>query len=57
LGLDREALWELFRRTPYIANNLLAILSRRVRTSNVQLEDYQGQIKTLKDTLGTGQQS
>ncbi|MGK0169382.1 MAG: CRP-like cAMP-binding protein [Gammaproteobacteria bacterium] len=57
LGLDRDALWELFRRTPYIANNLLAILSRRVRTSNVQLEHYQGQIKTLKDTLGTGQQS
>lgn len=48
LGLDREALWELFRRTPYVANNLLTILSRRVRTSNVQLEEYQGTIKELR---------
>ena len=47
LGLDRDALWELFRRTPYIANNLLSILSRRVRTSNVQLEEFQGRIKEL----------
>ena len=46
LGLDREALWELFKRTPYIANNLLTILTRRVRTSNLQLENMQ---KRLSD--------
>ena len=49
LGLDRDALWELFKRTPYIANNLLAILSRRVRTSNVQLEEYQMRLKEHED--------
>ena len=48
LGLDRDALWELFRRTPYIANNLLTILSRRVRTSNVQLEEYQNRLKPFE---------
>ena len=48
LGLDRDALWELFRRTPYVANNLLTILSRRVRTSNVQLEEYQSRLKAFE---------
>lgn len=47
LGLDRDALWELFRRTPYVANNLLAILSRRVRASNRQLEEFQHRMREL----------
>ena len=47
LGLDRDALWELFRRTPQIANNLLAILTRRLRATNVQLEDCQARISGL----------
>ena len=47
LGLDRDALWELYRRTPYIANNLLAILSRRIRESNEQLSEYQPRIEKL----------
>ena len=41
LGLDRDALWELFRRTPYMANNLLTILTRRIRNSNNQYEELQ----------------
>lgn len=41
LGLDRDALWELFRRTPYLANNLLTILTRRIRNSNKQYEELQ----------------
>lgn len=41
LGLDRDALWELFRRTPYLANNLLTILTRRIRNSNKQYEEMQ----------------
>lgn len=44
LGLDRDALWELFRRTPYIANNLLSILTRKVRNDNVQIEELQRQL-------------
>lgn len=39
LGLDRDALWELFRRTPYIANNLLTILTGRIRSSNRRFDD------------------
>ena len=34
LGLDREALSELFRRTPYPANNMLTVLTQRIRNSN-----------------------
>ncbi|MEM7407291.1 MAG: cyclic nucleotide-binding domain-containing protein [Pseudomonadota bacterium] len=41
LGLDRDALWELFRRTPYMANNLLTILTGRIRNSNKQYEELQ----------------
>lgn len=41
LGLDRDALWELFRRTPYLANNLLTILTQRIRNSNKSLEQMQ----------------
>ena len=37
LGLDRDALWELFRRTPYLANNMLTILTQRIRNSNKSL--------------------
>ena len=38
LGLDRDALWELFRRTPYLANNMLTILTQRIRNSNKSFE-------------------
>ncbi|MBT6275121.1 MAG: cyclic nucleotide-binding domain-containing protein [Chromatiales bacterium] len=49
LGLDRDALWELFRRTPYMANNLLAILTRRIRNSNKQYEEMQRSILGPED--------
>ena len=38
LGLDRDALWELFRRTPYLANNMLTVLTQRIRNSNKSFE-------------------
>ncbi len=50
LGLDRDALWELFKRTPYVANNLLTILTRRIRTSNLQLEQFQRRAAGLDDS-------
>ena len=38
LCLDRDALWELFRRTPYLANNMLTVLTQRIRNSNKSFE-------------------
>lgn len=38
LGLDRLALWAMFKRSPHIANNLLSILTTRIRNSNKQFE-------------------
>jgi len=51
LGLDRDALWELFRRTPYLANNLLTILTRRIRNSNKQYEELQRRTKGIETGL------
>ena len=41
MGLDGEVLWELFRRTPYVAHNLLSTLARRLRDSNKVIEGLQ----------------
>ncbi|MCH9674992.1 MAG: cyclic nucleotide-binding domain-containing protein [Gammaproteobacteria bacterium] len=41
LAIDRDSLWELFQRSPYIANNMLSILSKRIRTSNQTIEALQ----------------
>jgi CRP-like cAMP-binding protein len=49
LGLDRDALWELFRRTPYLANNLLTILTHRVRNSNKQYEEMQRRLSGAEE--------
>ena len=51
LGLDRDALWELFRRTPYLANNLVTILTRRIRNSNKQYEELQRRTKGIETGL------
>ena len=34
LAIDRDSLWELFRRTPYVAYNMLSVLTHRIRKSN-----------------------
>jgi CRP/FNR family transcriptional regulator len=44
MGLDGEVLWELFRRTPYVAHNLLALMARRLRESNGVIEGLQKKI-------------
>src|SRR5262245_50887192 len=31
LGIDKDSWWEMFRRTPNIAVNLMSILARRIR--------------------------
>ncbi len=43
LGIDQEGLWEMFRRTPHVANNLLAQLTRRVRSTNEHIRRLRGQ--------------
>ncbi|NKC14451.1 MAG: hypothetical protein GKR94_20400 [Gammaproteobacteria bacterium] len=52
LGLDRNALWELFRRTPYMTNNLLTLLTCRMRNSNKQYEDRQRSLNSNADDAG-----
>ena len=39
---------ELFRRTSYLANNLLTIPTRRIHNSNKQYEELQHQTKDVK---------
>ncbi|MFT5390696.1 MAG: CRP-like cAMP-binding protein [Gammaproteobacteria bacterium] len=46
MGLDGEVLWELFKRTPYVAHNLLSMLAKRLRNSNKVIESLQGKIKS-----------
>lgn len=41
LGLNREALWEMLGRSPYVANNLLGILTRRMREANSHMKVLQ----------------
>ncbi len=45
VGLDRNALWNLYKRSPYIAHNLLNTLARRVRNSNNLIEHLQRELK------------
>ena len=61
LGLNRDALWEMFARSPHVANNLLGILTRRIRESNIRIRELQvrlgeiadvGDETTLEDPLG-----
>ena len=44
MGLDGDVLWELFRRTPYVAHNLLSMLAKRLRNSNKVIEGLQGRL-------------
>jgi CRP-like cAMP-binding protein len=44
LGLDGDVLWELFRRTPYVAHNLLSMLAKRLRYSNKIIEGLQSKL-------------
>ena len=44
LGLNRDALWEMFGRSPHVANNLLSILTRRMRKANQQIKALQRQL-------------
>jgi len=44
IGIDGDILWELFKRTPYVAHNLLNTLARRIRNSNKVIEDLQRQL-------------
>ena len=44
LGLDGDVLWELFRRTPYVAHNLLSMLAKRLRYSNKITEGLQSKL-------------
>jgi CRP/FNR family transcriptional regulator, cyclic AMP receptor protein len=44
LGLDGDNLWELFRRTPYVAHNLLNMMASRIRKANKGIEDLQRQL-------------
>jgi len=44
MGLDGDILWELFRRTPYVAHNLLATLAKRLRNSNKVIEGLQARL-------------
>jgi CRP-like cAMP-binding protein len=46
MGIDGEVLWELFKRTPYVAQNLLSMLAKRLRNSNKVIESLQGKIKS-----------
>ena len=48
VGLDGDNLWELFRRTPYVAHNLLNTLAQRIRNSNNVMEDLQRQLAEAK---------
>ena len=45
VGLDGNILWELFRRTPYVAHNLMSTLARRLRDSNKVIEDLQRRLR------------
>ena len=51
VGLDGNILWELFRRTPYVAHNLMTTLARRLRDSNKVIEDLQ---RRLREQAGSG---
>ena len=44
MGLDGDVLWELFTRTPYVAQNLLATMAKRLRNSNKVIENLQSKI-------------
>ena len=44
MGLDGDVLWELFKRTPYVAQNLLATMAKRLRNSNKVIENLQSKI-------------
>ena len=46
IGLDGDVLWELFKRTPYVAHNLMSTLARRLRDSNKVIEDLQRQLSS-----------
>ena len=41
LGLDRDALWRLFGKSPHVASNLLAILTQRLRASNERIAELE----------------
>lgn len=41
LTIDRDALWELFQRSPHVANNMLQIVSKRIRDNNRTIESLQ----------------
>ena len=44
MGIDGDVLWELFRRTPYVAHNLLSMLTKRLRDSNRIIEGLQSRL-------------
>lgn len=44
VGLDGDNLWELFRRTPYVAHNLLKMMAQRIRNANGVIESLQHQL-------------
>ncbi len=46
VGIDQEALWKLFGKTRQVANNLLTLLSQRIRNSNSNkiIEDLRRQL-------------
>ncbi len=44
VGLDRDALWDLYKRSPYVAHNLLNTLARRIRNSNDLIEHLQREL-------------
>ena len=50
VGLDGDNLWELFKRTPYVAHNLLNTMARRIRNSNTVIEDLQRQLAGKTDS-------
>ena len=48
VGLDGDDLWELFRRTPYVAHNLLNTMAMRIRNAIVMMGDLQRQLAEAK---------
>lgn len=38
VGLNGDNLWELLRRTPYVAHNLLKLMAQRLRNANSVIE-------------------
>ena len=44
LGIDKDGVWAMFRRSPEIARNLLQILAQRLRANNRLIADLQREL-------------